>query len=111
MSKKGTTLAEIIICFALLVILISMMTGAIQFSHKMIVKAAEIRETAAQIAVKLIKDTYANNPSATSLEKQVTLSDVDAGGSLTMNLVLILQNKEILTESGVTYRFLVYATP
>lgn len=107
MSKKGTTLAEIIICFTLLVILIGMMTGAIQFSHKMIVKAAEIRETAAQIAVKLIEDTYANNPSTTSQEKWVTLSD----GSLTMSLFLNLQSKEILTDSGVTYRFPVYAAP
>lgn len=107
MSKKGTTLAEIIICFTLLVILIGMMTGAIQFSHKMIVKAAEIRETAAEIAVKLIKDTYANNPSTTSQAGSVTLSD----GSLTMSLDLTLQSKEILTDSGVTYRFPVYATP
>ena len=107
MSKKGTTLAEIIICFTLLVILIGMMTGAIQFSHKMIVKAAEIRATAADIAVKLIEDTYANDPSATSQAETVTLS----AGSLTMSLDLILQSKEILTDSGVTYRFLVYATP
>lgn len=107
MSKKGTTLAEIIICFALLVILIGMMTGAIQFSHKMIVKAAEIRETAADIAVKLIEDTYANNPSTISQAETVTLSD----GSLTMSLDLTLQSKEILTDSGVTYRFPVYAAP
>jgi len=107
MSKKGTTLAEIIICFTLLVILIGIMTGAIQFSHKMIVKAAEIRETAAQIAVKLIEDTYANNPLTTSQAETVTLSD----GSLTMSLHLTLQSKEILTDRGVTYRFPVYAAP
>lgn len=109
MSKKGTTLAEVIICFTLLVILIGMMTGAIQFSHKMIVKAAEIRETAAQIAVKLIEDTYANDPTTTSQAETVTLSDAD--GNLTMSLHLTLQSKEISTGSGVTYRFLVYATP
>ena len=104
MSKKGTTLAEVIICFTLLVVLIGMMTGAIQFSHNMIVKATEIRQTAADIAVKLID--YADSPTTTS-QAEVVLSD----GSLTMSLDLTLQSKEILTDSGVTYRFLVYAAP
>ncbi len=107
MSKKGTTLAEVIICFTLLVLLIAMLNGAIQFSHKMIVKADEIRETAAEIAVQLIEHTYTNNPLATAQPASVTLSD----GSLTMQLDLTLQNQEIAVVGGTVYHFLVYAAP
>ncbi|MCE5195996.1 MAG: hypothetical protein LLG09_02540 [Negativicutes bacterium] len=107
MSKKGSTLAEVIICFTLLVLLITMMNGAIQFSHKMIVKADEIRATAAEIAIQLIEHSYSNNPPATAQTANVTLTD----GSLTLQLDLTLQSKEITAAGGAVYHFLVYAVP
>ncbi len=100
-SKKGTTLAEVIISFTLMVMLIGIMIGAIQFSNAMMTKADSLRATADLISVKL-----SNSETTVSDSTNTTLSFSD--GTLSFSVPLKLQSKNISLTGTATYNFLVF---
>jgi predicted PurR-regulated permease PerM len=81
-SKKGTTIAEIIISFALLVFVFSMFFHGVSLSRNLTKKAESIRTNTQQ----KIEDFYKNRSSSGTKDASQSFSIQDSrGGSFTLN--------------------------
>lgn len=107
-SKRGFGLAEVIVSFVLMVILIGVMATAIQFSQKLLQQADALREKTDVVARAFAQD------------QDIILSDVEitltfTNGSLIFIIPVSIQERQIIlsvTESeSETLTFRVFAEP
>lgn len=101
-SKRGFGLAEVIISFVLMVILIGVMATAIGFSQKLLQQAEVLRNQTDDVAILFAQehDTILNDS-----DRTLTFSD----GTLTFIIPVSVQDRQIVLSEAETLTFRVFA--
>lgn len=105
-SKKGFGLAEVIVSFVLMIMLISIMAMAIRFSQNLILQAEAMRDRTNEVSLAFAIGDY----NATSLEDK-ELSFINKNGTLTLNFTIPvgIEEHEIRLSETETLTFRVFA--
>lgn len=103
-SKRGFGLAEVIVSFVLMVILIGVMATAIRFSQKLLQQAEVLRLRTDEVAL------------AFAQERDIILNDADrtlafTDGTLTFIVPVSAQERQIILSETEILTFLVFAEP
>lgn len=101
-SKRGFGLAEVIVSFVLMVILIGVMATAIQFSQKLLQQAEALRNRTDAVASAFAQkqDTILNDT-----DRTLTFTD----GTLTFIVPVSVQERQIILSEEETLTFRVFA--
>lgn len=101
-SKKGFGLAEVIISFAIMVILMGVMATSIQLSQKLIQHAETMRNRTSTVALACAKEEYVDE-----LEKNLDLEF--SYGSINFKIPVSVQKREVILSETETLTFRVFA--
>lgn len=101
-SKRGFGLAEVIVSFVLMVILISIMAKSIQFSQDLLRQAEALRDRTDKVALAFAKvqDTLLSDQ-----DSMLTFTD----GPFTFSIPVSTQERQIVLSETETLTFRVFA--
>jgi|GEM_PF-5244939 len=103
-SKKGFGLAEVIISFTLMIILVGVLAMAIRFSQNLMLQAEAMRDKTDEVAV-----AFAQDQDTLVSEEAATLRFGD--GLLEFTLPVKSQVRQIVISETETLTFRVFAEP
>ena len=103
-SKKGFGLAEVIISFTLMILLIGMLAVAIRFSQHLLLQAEALRNKTDEVAV-----AFALNQDLLISEEPATLTFSD--GLLQFTLPVKTQVRQISLSETEVFTFRIFAEP
>ena len=101
-SKRGFGLAEVIVSFVLMVILIGIIAMAIQFSQKLLQQAEAMRNKTDDIAL-----AFAQKLDTILSDENITLTFTD--GPFTFSIPVSTQERQIILSETETLTFRVFA--